>query len=157
MSGGRSSREKGMRAERQIVELFRQVGLEAYRVPLSGISAGFKSDVEVRIGSQRLRFESKVRAKEFGLLYRWLTGSDALVVKADRKPMLVVLPLEKFAIALGEYASAKENVAHKPLAQPSTQQAGPNNRHRTFRRAFLLLPTIENEAAVKHFEGRPSP
>ena len=119
MSSGRSSREKGMRAERQIVELFRQVGLEAYRVPLSGISAGFKSDVEVRIGSQRLRFESKVRAKEFGLLYRWLTGSDALVVKADRKPMLVVLPLEKFAIALGEYASAIENVAHKPLAQPS--------------------------------------
>ena len=26
MSSGRSSREKGMRAERQIVELFRQVG-----------------------------------------------------------------------------------------------------------------------------------
>jgi hypothetical protein len=114
MSGGRSSRENGMRAERQIVELFRQVGLEAYRVPLSGISAGFKSDVEVRIGSQRLRFESKVRAKEFGLLYRWLTGSDALVVKADRKPMLVVLPLEKFAIALGEYASATEIVTNNP-------------------------------------------
>jgi hypothetical protein len=33
--------------------------------------------------------------------------------------MLVVLPLEKFAIALGEYASATENVAQKPLAQPS--------------------------------------
>ena len=121
MSSGRSSREKGMRAERQIVELFRQVGLEAYRVPLSGISAGFKSDVEVRIGSQRLRFESKVRAKEFGLLYRWLTGSDALVVKADRKPMLVVLPLEKFAIALGEYASATENVADNPgTTKPQT-------------------------------------
>ena len=121
MSGGRSSREKGMRAERQIVELFRQVGLKAYRVPLSGISAGFKSDVEVRIGSQRLRFESKVRAKEFGLLYRWLTGSDALVVKADRKPMLVVLPLEKFAIALGEYASATENVADNPgTTKPQT-------------------------------------
>jgi hypothetical protein len=28
--------------------------------------------------------------------------------------MLVVLPLEKFAIALGEYASATENVADKP-------------------------------------------
>ena len=110
-----------MRAERQIVELFRQVGLEAYRVPLSGISAGFKSDVEVRIGSHRLRFESKVRAKEFGLLYRWLTGSDALVVKADRKPMLVVLPLEKFAIALGEYASATENVADNPgTTKPQT-------------------------------------
>ena len=128
MSSGRSSREKGMRAERQIVELFRQVGLEAYRVPLSGISAGFKSDVEVRIGSQRLRFESKVRAKEFGLLYRWLTGSDALVVKADRKPMLVVLPLEKFAIALGEYASATENVADKP-SHNQAQEPLPSKPH----------------------------
>jgi len=128
MSSGRSSREKGMRAERQIVELFRQVGLEAYRVPLSGISAGFKSDVEVRIGSQRLRFESKVRAKEFGLLYRWLTGSDALVVKADRKPMLVVLPLEKFAIALGEYASATENVADKP-SHNQAQEPLPSKTH----------------------------
>ena len=128
MSGGRSSREKGMRAERQIVELFRQVGLKAYRVPLSGISAGFKSDVEVRIGSQRLRFESKVRAKEFGLLYRWLTGSDALVVKADRKPMLVVLPLEKFAIALGEYASATENVADEP-SHNQAQEPLPSKPH----------------------------
>ena len=128
MSGGRSSREKGMRADRQIVELFRQIGLEAYRVPLSGISAGFKSDVEVRIGSQRLRFESKVRAKEFGLLYRWLTGSDALVVKADRKPMLVVLPLEKFAIALGEYASATENVADKP-SHNQAQEPLPSKTH----------------------------
>src|SRR6516164_2735939 len=84
MSGGRSSREKGMRAECQIVELFRQVGLKAYRVPLSGISAGFKSDVEVRIGSQRLRFESKVRAKEFGLLYRWLPAQ----MRSSLKPIV---------------------------------------------------------------------
>src|SRR6516162_3401590 len=105
ISGGRSSREKGMRAERQIVELFRQVGLEAYRVPLSGVSAGFKSDVEVRIGSRTLRLESKVRAKEFTLLYRWLFGVAALVVKADRKPSLIILSLEEFAILLGQNRS----------------------------------------------------
>ena len=114
MSGGRSSREKGMRAERQIVELLRAFGFDAHKVPLSGAVTGFESDVELRVGNKVFRLESKMRAHGFGLLYRWLTGVDALIVKADRKPMLVVLPLEKFAIALGEYASATENVAHKP-------------------------------------------
>jgi hypothetical protein len=108
-----------MRAERQIVELFRQVGLEAYRVPLSGVSAGFKSDVEVRIGSRTLRLESKVRAKEFTLLYRWLFGVAALVVKADRKPSLIILSLEEFAILLGQNRSQTENAASKPPAKPS--------------------------------------
>jgi hypothetical protein len=82
MSGGRSSREKGMRAEQQIVELFRRAGLEAYRIPLSGSVAGFKSDVELRIGAKRLHLESKVRGGRFSMIYRWLFGADALVIKA---------------------------------------------------------------------------
>ena len=122
MSGGRSSREKGMRAERQIVELFRQVGLEAYRVPLSGVFAGFKSDVEIRIGSRRLYLKSKVRAKEFVLLYRWLFGADAVGVKADRKPPLIVLTLADFASLLGQNRSQTENAASKP---PQSQAQEP--------------------------------
>src|SRR6516162_4167244 len=51
----------------------------------------------------------------------------------------------------GQNRSQTENTAHKPLAQPRPQQAGPNNRQRTLRRAFLLLPTIENCTVVKHY------
>jgi len=122
----------------QIVDLLHAAGLEAYRVPR------FKCDVELRIGNKVIAIESKMRSKGFGWFYKWLLTADGLVIKADRKPMLVVLPLEKFSTLLGECASATETSAHKPLAQPSPQQAGPNNQQRTLRRAFLLLPTIEN-------------
>jgi hypothetical protein len=108
-----SSRQKGDRAERQIVELFRSLGFDAYRVPLSGAAAGFKSDVEVRIGPRTLRLESKVKAGKFGLLYRWLNGSDILCVKADRKPMLAVLDLEKLASLLTHMPSATQTIAQQ--------------------------------------------
>ena len=103
----------------ELVELLRAAGLDAYRVPLSGASAGFKSMWRFRIGARTLRLESKARAHKFGLIYRWLTGSDAAVVKADRKPPLIVLTLADFASLLGQNRSQTENTAHKPLAQPS--------------------------------------
>ena len=68
------------------------------------------------------------------------------VASADGVNSVNLSSQEKFAIALGEYASAAENVAHKPLAQP-------NNRQRTLRRAFLLLPTVEICTKVNHSNG----
>lgn len=52
-----------------------------------------------------LRVEVKARAKGFAQLYAWLEGRDALVIKADRRRPLVVLPL---ALAL-EVMRAAEN------------------------------------------------
>jgi hypothetical protein len=114
MSGGRSSREKGIRAERQIVELFRQAGLEAYRIPLSGSVAGFKSDVELRIGAKRLHLESKVRGGRFSMIYRWLFGADALVIKKDCNQPLIVMRLTDFASLLSHMPSSIETITHKP-------------------------------------------
>jgi hypothetical protein len=110
-----SSRQKGDRAEREAVAILRSFGLDAYRVPLSGAASGFKSDVEIRLGNRRLRLESKVRAKEFGLIYRWLFGVDMLVLKSDCKPMLAVLSLQNLADLLGQYYSQTE----KPVSKPS--------------------------------------
>jgi len=114
MSGGRSSREKGMRAEQQIVELFRRAGLEAYRIPLSGSVAGFKSDVELRIGAKRLHLESKVRGGRFCMIYRWLFGADALVIKADYKPPVICMPLETLTSLLEECRNQTQSITHKP-------------------------------------------
>jgi hypothetical protein len=36
--------------------------------------------------AKRLHLESKVRGGRFSMIYRWLFGADALVIKADRKP-----------------------------------------------------------------------
>ena len=58
------------------------------------------------------------------MLYRRLFGVDALVVKADRKPPLIILSLEEFAILLGQNRSQTENTAHKPLAIISPTERG---------------------------------
>jgi len=107
-----SSRQKGDRAERQIVELFREVGLDAHRIPLSGAVPGFKNDIEIRFGNRTLRGESKVRQSQFGLIYRWLAGSDFLCVKADRKPILAIVELDKLATLLGDSAIPTQTLAH---------------------------------------------
>jgi Holliday junction resolvase len=103
-----------MRAERQIVELFRDAGLDAYRAPLSGSVSGFKSDIEVRIGTRTLHLESKVRAHKFTFLYQWLFGADAVIVKADRKPALIAMLLQDFAALLQDIANQPQIPGSKP-------------------------------------------
>ena len=44
---------------------------------------------------------------EFNLLYRWLDGRDLLIVRADRREPLVVLPL-RFAIEVAQAAERKK-------------------------------------------------
>jgi hypothetical protein len=65
--GGCPSRQKGNRLERAIVRLLQDKGFAAERVPLSGSAGGSYSGD--------------------------LTGRDALVIRADRRDALVVLPL----------------------------------------------------------------
>ena len=91
------SKQKGDRCERQIVELLRSHGLNAFRVPLSGSCTGFRDDIEIRAPNRTWRLESKARGTGFGSIYRWLTGADILVLRADRQRPLVVVDLEEFA------------------------------------------------------------
>jgi len=83
---GRSERRKGSDGEREFARL---IGGE--RVPLSGAAGGSYTGDVVGLG---LRWEVKRRADGFRSLYDWLEGKDALAVRADRKPWLVVMPLE---------------------------------------------------------------
>jgi hypothetical protein len=93
--GGRASRQKGNRTERAIVRLLQERGLAAERVPLSGSARGrFNADISVPALGRDLRGEAKCRGNGFNRLYDWLAGVDFVVVRADRKPLLVVLPLE---------------------------------------------------------------
>lgn len=86
-SGGKAPRRKGTRAERELARL-----LGGERVPLSGSAGGSYSGDVVALD---LRWEVKVRRDGFRQLYRWLDGRDAVALKADRRPWLVVLPLTK--------------------------------------------------------------
>ena len=98
MSGGRASRDKGNRTERAIVRLLQERGLAAERVPLSGAARGrFGGDVSVPVLGVDRRVEVKCRGGGFRELYKWLAGADVLIVRADRRELLVVAPL-KFAV-----------------------------------------------------------
>ena len=68
------------------------------RVPLSGAAGGdFAGDVQV-LG---LTWEVKARGDGFHQLYAWLAAHDALALRADRKPWLVVLPMDRFLDCIG--------------------------------------------------------
>lgn len=93
---GKPSRDKGARRERELVKLFREWGLEAYRVPLSGATEHSKGDVDVyKIGRDApLCGESKARKDGFKQLYAWLEkdGADYLALRKDNAEWLFVLP-----------------------------------------------------------------
>src|SRR6516162_10191651 len=94
MSGGRSSRQKGNRAERALVSFLQAHGFAAERVPLSGAARGrFAGDLSVPVLGVDRRVEVKVRGNGFRELYDWLGDHDFLIVKADRLEPLVVIPL----------------------------------------------------------------
>ena len=97
MTGGRASREKGNRTERAIVRLLQDRGLAGERVPLSGAARGrFGGDISVPVLGRDLRGEAKCRGDGGGFksLYDWIEGRDFLVIRADRKPLLIVARLE---------------------------------------------------------------
>ena len=84
---GRSERRKGVDAEREFAKL---IGGE--RVPLSGAAGGRYAGDVVGLG---LKWECKRRKDGFKQLYSWLEGKDALALRADRRPWLVVMPLDR--------------------------------------------------------------
>jgi Holliday junction resolvase len=94
MSGARH-RQKAGREERMLVGIAQDNGFAAEKVPLSGSVGGqrFAGDVVFPLLGRDLCVESKVRANGFRQLYDWLQGRDVLVVRADRREALVVLPL----------------------------------------------------------------
>lgn len=88
---GMKSRRKGAAFEREVVHFHTALGLAAERIPLSGAAKGsFAGDL--RLGPWTV--ECKRRADGFKELYSWLAHDDAdlLVLRADRQPLLVVLP-----------------------------------------------------------------
>ena len=109
MSGGRASREKGNRAERHLVRLLQDAGFGAERIPLSGAAGGkFSGDLSVPLLGIDRTAEVKCRADGFRELYSWLADHSMLVVKADRREPLVVVPW-RFALEIAIAAEKGRN------------------------------------------------
>ena len=91
---GKKSRDKGARFEREIVNAAKAHGIDAFRVPLSGSAAGFKDDIELRLGDETWRIEAKKRANGFKRVYEWLGEADVLRKAVGKKdaPFVAVFP-----------------------------------------------------------------
>lgn len=94
MAGGKASRAKGDRFEREVVASLEAAGIMAERVPLSGAAGGmFGGDIQALLKAGRVKLECKVRARAWKAEYGWLDGNYALVVKQDRNEPLVIMRL----------------------------------------------------------------
>lgn len=113
--GGKASRDKGARGERDLVHRLRAYGFLAERVPLSGAAGGqFSGDLRIGVAGRQLSCEVKVRGDGFKQLYGWLGDNHCLVVRADRKQPLLVIPLELMADLYSLVSSDTSNGATPP-------------------------------------------
>lgn len=137
----RASRDKGARAEREIVALHRDLAIHAERVPLSG-AAGYQgngADVDVyAFGRDAAPLVGEVKARAsgegFAMLDRWLGDNDLLFLRRDRAEPLVLLPWPIWARLLGAagknaQGSPQTSVTRDPA--PTTGDAPSANREKS--------------------------
>jgi Holliday junction resolvase len=117
----RASRDKGNRTERAIVRLLQERGFAAEK-----ISGMYKpgSDISIPLLGVDRRVEVKCRRRGFGQLYAWLNGAEFLIIKADRREPLIVLPLKVAA----EIAGIAERAKAIPPKADSPPDASGNSK-----------------------------
>ena len=127
-------RNKGLRVEREIVNLLKEAGVFAERVPLSGASRyrGEGHDLNVYAfgrDQEPLVFEVKARKKGagFALLKRWLGGYDGLVTREDRAEPLVTLPWHVLIDLLTRISTAAEDHSTNTRPSPKNGPAKPTS------------------------------
>jgi hypothetical protein len=106
-SGGRASRDKGNRCERELVERHEAIGVHSERVPLSGASRYRDNGADVDIyafGRDAAPLVAECKARKSGggfvQLERWLGDYDLLVLRRNHTDPLVVLPWRTWAALL---------------------------------------------------------
>ena len=90
---GKRSRSKGLRNEREIVNLLKMEGVPAKRVPLSGGQEGYPGDIIIEGKDRDYIAEAKCRKDGFKQIYDWIAENDFLFIKQDRADQLVVMDI----------------------------------------------------------------
>jgi len=101
---GKASRDKGGRREREARDQLQTYlpGFEVVKVPLSGAVATHPGDLTLTTPrGVDLIVEVKARADGFRLDYKWLSGADILLKKADREDWLITMRLKDLPRLVG--------------------------------------------------------
>jgi Holliday junction resolvase len=93
---GKASKRKGNRIETEIVNLHRELGIDAARVPLSG-SAGGEFSGDIRVAGLTAEVKARKDGAGFSVIERWLADRDILFLRRDRAMPLAVLPWRVYA------------------------------------------------------------
>ena len=96
---GKASRDKGAGYERELVNAFKDMGLRAQRVPLSGATDYAKNDVEVTAGFDGKTVfsgEAKRRKQLPKIITDALEGADFAAFRQDHGETLIVISLDTF-------------------------------------------------------------
>jgi hypothetical protein len=108
MSGAKH-RQKGNRAECEIVDLHKDINIHAERYPLSGSSRfrGSGHDIDLYpFGREAAPLVAEVKARKNGAgfiqLETWLAEFDALFLRRNHSTPLVVLPWRVWAAILSK-------------------------------------------------------
>jgi len=107
MSGAKH-RQKGDRAEREIVKLHQDSGIHAERYPLSGASRfrGSGHDIDIYPVGRDAPLVAEVKARKAGngftMLDKWLGDYDCLFLRKNQEPQpTVVMPWRTYIELIG--------------------------------------------------------
>ena len=90
------AKQKGDRIEREIVELHKDLEIDAQRIPLSGAAGGhFVGDI--KIGNIIAEVKARSEGSGFKMLEKWLGDNHLLFLRQDRKNPLVVIPWDVYS------------------------------------------------------------
>lgn len=106
---GKAQRDKGARFERKIVNMLKDWGLVAMRVPLSGAVATHPDDVVIEADAGDIRIECKKRKKISKYLTDYLNSCDLVCIEEDRGQTRWLVGNETMRRLLLAYANQAEN------------------------------------------------
>lgn len=102
IAGGKASKIKGDKFERDIVKMFG--GERTFWQPENTDDKRSGDVVNIPyIGT----VECKARKSGFKQIYDWLTGCDGLFIKADYKPILAIIPADDLKLLIEELDELK--------------------------------------------------
>lgn len=101
---GKTSRDKGKRGEREVVNLLKKAGHSAQRTAPLQAHSGDDSGADVLL-DDKYKIEVKRRKNGFKSLYDYIKNVDFAFMRADRKKHIVAMSVETF---LELYSKAKE-------------------------------------------------
>jgi hypothetical protein len=95
-------------------------------VPLSSAAGGsYVGDLSIPVIGRDLCAEVKVRGNGFTQLYEWLERRDLLIVRADRREPLVLVPLRlaaEIAAAAEHHKSITTKFADRRITAPALRR-----------------------------------